>query len=111
MKLVLAFIQPFMADQVAGALHEIAGVTGATFTDVRGFGRGRARNSAWPENVFGTVAKTRIDVIVADDLADRVVLAIQTAAHTGNRGDGKVFVMPVTRGVRVATGEGDDGTV
>ena len=109
MKYVIAFVQPFVASRVADALHEVAGVTGATFTDVRGFGSGRRNDPRHdhqdPEAIMGTTPKVRVEVMIRDALETEVVQAIRTAAHTGNRGDGKVFVTALTRAVRIRTGE------
>jgi nitrogen regulatory protein P-II 1 len=111
MKLVIASIQPFMAPDVVQALHRVPGLTGATFSEVKGFGRGRATLGANAEALYGTVDKLRIEVVVSDDLEDQVVRAIRTAAHTGNRGDGKIYAVAVTRALRIATGEEGDNAV
>lgn len=111
MKMVIAYIQPFMSDGVEAALHRIEGLTGATFVDVRGFGRGRQADPRDAEVLRGTVPKVRIEVIVPDELEAAVVRAIEGAARTGNRGDGKVVVIPVSRALRVATGEEGDAAV
>ncbi len=109
MKMVIAFIQPFMAPDVVHALHRVPGLTGATFTDVKGFGRGRPTDSPTAEVLYGTADKVRIEVVVPEDLEDVVAEAIREAARTGNRGDGKIYVLPVERAVRIATAEeGDD---
>lgn len=105
MKMVIAFIQPFMSDAVEAALHRIGGLTGATFADVRGFGRGGHPDAPASEGVLGTVHKVRVEVIVPTALEDEVVRAIERAARTGNRGDGKIVVVAVSRALRIATGE------
>lgn len=105
MKMVIAFVQQFMAPHVVAALHQVPGLTGATFTDVRGFGRGRTTDTPDPELLYGTVEKVRVEVMVRDDMESAVVHAIREAGHTGNRGDGKIYVLPVDRAVRIATGE------
>ncbi len=111
MKVVIAFIQPFMAEKVVEALHAVPGLSGATFTEVRGFGRGRAKDEATPteteveEELFGTLPKVRVEAMVRDGLEDLVVRTIRDAAHTGNRGDGKVYVSSIDRAVRISTGE------
>ena len=111
MKHVIAFIQPFMADKVVDALHEVTDVAGASFSDVRGFGRGRRGRKAGSEEIFGTVPRVRVDVMVPDTLVDVVVKTIQAAAHTGNRGDGKVYVAALEHAVRISTGEEGDAAV
>ena len=111
MRMVIAFVQPFMAPQVVSALHQVPGLTGATFTDVKGFGRGQPTDAPTSEVLYGTATKVRIEVMVRDDLEAAVVRAIREAAHTGNRGDGKVYVLPVARALRIATGEEGDEAV
>lgn len=112
MKYIIAFVQPFMADKVVHALHAIDGLSGATFTRVRGFGRGRAKASPFSaEGIVGTSDKLRVEAMVPDALEDRVVQAIVAAAHTGKIGDGKVYVTAVERAVRIRTGETGDVAV
>ena len=109
MRMVIAFVQPFMAPQVVTALHQVPGLTGATFTDVKGFGRGRTTDAPDPELLYGTAGRVRVEVIVRHDMENAVVHALREAGHTGNRGDGKIYVLPVDRAIRIATGEeGDD---
>jgi nitrogen regulatory protein P-II 1 len=104
MKQIIAFVQPFMADKVVDALHAVKGLPGATVTECRGFGRGRARTQG-REDLLGTVPRVRIDAMVPDGIVDEVVKTIREAAHTGNRGDGKVYVAPLEDAVRISTGE------
>lgn len=109
MRLVIAYVQPAMADRVVDALHRVSGVTGATFVDARGFGRGRADDPATPEGIFGTAPRVRVEVAVRAAYAPAVVEAIRTAAYTGRRGDGKILVLPLDAATRISTGEeGDD---
>lgn len=105
LRMIVAFVQPFMASKVVHALHQVKGLSGATFTDVRGFGRGRLADTAIPEVIAGTADRVRVDVVVPQALEQEVVDAIQRAAHTGNRGDGKIYVLTVARAVRISTGE------
>lgn len=105
MQLVIAYVQPFLAPRVIDALHTVPGVTGATFVDARGFGRGIRGTAPTPEGVYGTVPRVRVEVAVHDGLVDAVVRAIHTAAHTGQRGDGKILVLPLDRATRISTGE------
>jgi len=110
MKMVIAFIQPFMAQQVVHALHRVPGLTGASFTEVKGVGRGRPTDAPSAEALYGTSNKVRVEVMVREDIADAVVRALHEGAQTGKRGDGKIYVLPVERAVRIATGEeGADG--
>ena len=106
MRLVTAVIKPFKLDDVKDALKEI-GVTGMTVTEVRGFGRqgGHTETYRGAEYRVDFVPKVSIEVVVDDDLADRVVDTIAGAAATGQIGDGKIWVTEVERLVRIRTGE------
>jgi nitrogen regulatory protein PII len=105
MRLIVAFVQPFMAADVSRALHALPGLTGASFANVRGFGRGRQRPAADPEEIYGSSPRVRIEVMVPDQLEDAVVRAIAATAHTGSRGDGKIYVMELLNAHRISTGE------
>lgn len=111
MKMIIAIVQPFMAGDVSHALHQMRGVTGASFTDVRGFGRARRPGMRGGEIVTDEAAKVRIEVVVRDEQAEAVARTIREAARTGNRGDGKIFVLPVERALRISTEEEGDTVV
>lgn len=106
MKKIEAIIKPFKLDDVREALSEI-GITGMTATEVRGFGRQKGHTELYrgAEYVVDFLPKIKIEVVCADDQVDRCVEAIVTAARTGKIGDGKIFVVPVERVVRIRTGE------
>ena len=109
MKMVVAVVQDHMAQQVVDALHRIPDVTGATFSAVRGFGRGRRRDDDDSvEDLIGTLPRTRVEVVARDGVVPAVVAAIRSAAHTGKRGDGKVFVLPVETALRISNGDTGD---
>lgn len=106
MRMIVAYVQPFMAPQVMEALQQLPGVTGASSSKSEGFGRGRSVVDApVSEELYGTTDKVRLEVVVRDELEDAVVQAIRGAAHTGNRGDGKIFVLQVTKALRIATND------
>jgi nitrogen regulatory protein P-II 1 len=108
MKVIVAFIRPAKEEAVREALHELPGLTGASFSDVRGFGRGRSH--VGDEDILGAAPRVRVEVMANDLLADRVESTIASVAHTGKRGDGKVFVLPLSAAHRISTGEtGADG--
>ena len=111
MKMIIAYVQPAAAPRVVEALHRVPGVTGATFVDASGFGRGRGAEAPVPEVLYGAAPRVRVEVMVRDELEETVVHAIRDAAHTGRRGDGKVYVAPLARAVRVSTGEEGDAAV
>lgn len=108
MKMITAMIQPFMLTKVTRALEEIRDFPGMTVIDVQGFGREKAHHDQGTQNsrmedVVDFVKKVRIEIATHDDMVDRIVETIVGAAHTGNRGDGKVFVWPLESAVRVKT--------
>lgn len=105
MRVVIAFVQPFMVSAVIQAIHEVHGVTGASYGTVRGFGRGRSRDRAIKETLEGGTERMRVEVMINDDIEDAVVHAIQHAAHTGTDGDGKIYVVRLEQAHRIATGE------
>ena len=110
MKLVTAIVKPHRIDDVKDALREI-GVGGLTTTDVEGFGRQRGHTEVYrgAEYQVDFVPKVRIEVVVSELDASRVVDAVVEAASTGQIGDGKVWVTTIDEIVRVRTGErGDD---
>ena len=76
-------------------------------TDVRGYGHQRGHTEKYRGNTYvvNLLPKIKLELVVPDDLADGVVAAIEDAARTGEIGDGKVFVTPVERAIRIRTGE------
>ncbi|USI73066.1 P-II family nitrogen regulator [Sphingomonas morindae] len=106
MKKIEAIIKPFKLDEVKEALHEV-GVSGITVTEAKGFGRQKGHTELYrgAEYVVDFLPKVKLEVVVDDPLADRVVEAIQAAAQTGRIGDGKIFVLPVETAIRIRTGE------
>lgn len=106
MKLITAIIKPYKFDPVRDALTAI-GVDGMTVTEVKGFGRQKGHTEIYrgAEYTTNLVPKLRVDVVVADDMAERTIEAIRHAGHTGTIGDGKIFVTEVTEAVRIRTGE------
>lgn len=106
MKMVIAYLQPSTAADVVHALHQVPGLTGASFANVRGFGRGREpRVNHPPEVLLEDADRVRVEAMIQDELEDAVVTAILKAARTGKSGDGKIYVAELTRAVRIATGE------
>lgn len=103
MKLVLAFVQPFKIDAVTRELERIPTFPGMSIGNVRGFGREHALVAQPQEQLEDFTDKVQIEAVVNDDLVDLVINAIARAAHTGQYGDGMIFVLPVERSVRIAT--------
>lgn len=106
MKKIEAIIKPFKLEEVKDALTEI-GVFGMTVTEVRGFGRQKGHKEAYrgTEYTVEFVPKTKIEVVVADTLVEKVIETIIRTAKTGSIGDGKIFVTTLGEVVRIRTGE------
>jgi nitrogen regulatory protein P-II 1 len=106
MKLITAIVKPFKLDDVKEALRG-AGVQGMTVSEAQGFGRQRGHTEVYrgAEYTVDFVPKVRVEVVVDDADAERVVNAIVQAARTDKIGDGKVWVTPVESIVRIRTGE------
>jgi nitrogen regulatory protein P-II 2 len=108
MKIVMAIIKPFKLEEVRDALTSL-GVHGLTVTEVKGYGRQKGHTEIYrgAEYAVSFLPKIKIEVAVPGDLVPRVVDGITAAARTGQIGDGKIFVMPLERAVRIRTGETD----
>jgi nitrogen regulatory protein P-II 1 len=106
MRKIEAVIKPFKLDEVKEALHGI-GIQGMTVTEVRGFGRQKGHTELYrgAEYVVDFLPKIKLEIAVTDDMVDKVVEAIVTAANTGRIGDGKIFVLPMEEVIRIRTGE------
>src|SRR5262245_25656371 len=112
MKKIEAVIKPFKLDDVKEALSEL-GVVGMTVTEVRGFGRQKGHTELYrgSEYTIDFLPKVKVEVVVSDDLADKVVSVIAAAAKTGSIGDGKVCVLPLGQAVRIRTGETGESAI
>ena len=113
MKEIKAIMQPFLISKVVEALKLIPGLPGVTVSDVRGFGRAHAVGAVdtVEEGAVEYVKKSKLEVVVPDNLAKDVIETIQRHAHTGNPGDGKIFVYQVEDVVRIRTGEHGDSAI
>ena len=105
MKHVIAFIQDHKLAQVTHALHGIDGLTGVTASSVRGFGRARrVEDKREITDALELLSqRIRLDIFCSDDRVETVIETIRSAAHTGLRGDGKVYVGPVEDALRIET--------
>ena len=106
MKLIMAVVKPHKLDEVREALTA-AGILGLTASEVKGFGRQRGHTEIYrgAEYTVSFVPKVKIEVVVADGQIEQAVEAISKAAHTGQIGDGKIFVYDCLSAVRIRTGE------
>ncbi len=112
MKMIVAVIKPSRLDAALEAVTE-AGASGITVTEVRGYGRQRGKTEVYrgAEYEIRLLPKVRLEIAVPDDLAPKVVEALQAAANTGKIGDGKVFVMDLEGALRIRTGERDAAAI
>jgi|SRR5450631_2587633 nitrogen regulatory protein P-II 2 len=109
MKIVTAIIKPFKLDEVRDALTAI-GVHGLTVTEVKGYGRQKGHTEIYrgAEYAVSFLPKLKIEVAVPAELVDKTIETITATARTGQIGDGKIFVSPIERAVRIRTGEKDE---
>jgi nitrogen regulatory protein P-II 1 len=112
MKLITAIIKPFKLEAVKEALTQV-GVEGMTVSEVKGFGRQKGHTEVYrgSEYTVDFLPKIKLEVVVADDIKDKVVSAIVNAAKTGKIGDGKVFISPVDDVIRIRTDEHGDAAI
>jgi len=106
MKKVEAVIKPFKLDEVKEALHKL-GVQGLTVTEVKGFGRQKGHTELYrgAEYVVDFLPKIKLEVVISDEMVDKVVGAVIESAGTGRIGDGKIFILPLDEVIRIRTGE------
>jgi nitrogen regulatory protein P-II 1 len=106
MKLIVGIVKPFKLNDVKEALHGL-GVQGLTVSEVQGFGRQRGHTEVYrgAEYTVDFVPKMRLEILVDDEDAQRVVDGLMDAARTGQIGDGKVWVIPIDAAFRIRTGE------
>jgi nitrogen regulatory protein P-II 1 len=105
MKEIKAIIRPFKMPEVIDALRGIEDLPGLTISEIRGFGR-TLGSSLQEQNAAGVaeqMPRIKLEVVVSDDRVDEIVDVIQRHAHTGNSGDGKIFVLPVADAVKIRT--------
>jgi len=112
MKLIMAVVKPHKLDEVREALTA-AGIVGLTASEVKGFGRQRGHTEIYrgAEYTVSFVPKVKIEVVVADNQIEQAVEAISKAAHTGQIGDGKIFVYDCMSAVRIRTGEAGEAAL
>lgn len=112
MKKIETIIKPFKLDDLKEALHEL-GIQGMTVSEVKGFGRQKGHTEIYrgAEYVVDFIPKIKVETVVADDMADKVVERIMATVRTGKIGDGKIFVLPVEKVCRIRTGETDNDAI
>jgi nitrogen regulatory protein PII len=112
MKMVVAVIKHFKLDSVKDALTQ-AGIQGMTLTEVKGFGRQKGHVEIYRGTSFEVrfIPKLKIEIAVADDRLEEVIGVIQKSAHTGEIGDGKIFVYDLQDAIRIRTEERGDSAL
>ncbi len=112
MKLIMAVIKPFKLEEVREALTPL-GIEGMTVSEVKGFGRqkGQAEIYRGAEYQVNFLPKVKIEIACDDGVVEQIVEAIQKTATTGKIGDGKIFVYPLEKAVRIRTGETDSAAL
>ena len=112
MKLITTIIKPFKLEEVRQSLDAI-GIMGMTITEVKGFGRQKGHTELYrgAEYVIDFLPKIKIEIAVSSDQVDAVISAITQSASTGKIGDGKIFVSPLEKVIRIRTGEEDQDAI
>jgi nitrogen regulatory protein P-II 1 len=112
MKKIEAIIKPFKLEDVKEALNKV-GVQGLTVSEAKGYGRQKGHTELYrgAEYVVDFLPKVKVEVVIEDSMLDSAIEAIQTAAHSGKIGDGKIFVSPVEEVIRIRTGEKGAGAI
>ena len=112
MKLITTIIKPFKLEEVRQSLDAI-GISGMTITEVKGFGRQKGHTELYrgAEYVIDFLPKIKIEIAVSSDQVDAVISAITKSASTGKIGDGKIFVSPLEKVIRIRTGEEDQDAI
>ncbi|MCF6271017.1 MAG: P-II family nitrogen regulator [Melioribacteraceae bacterium] len=107
MKEIKAIIRPFKLDDVVTALHKIEELPGLTISEIKGFGRTKAKGApdSFLDGLHNYIKRIKIEIVVNDNLVTEVVDVIQQTAYTGNSGDGKIFVIEVANTIRIRTNE------
>lgn len=113
MKEIKAIIRPFKLLEVTEALQKIEGLPGVTVSEIKGFGKSRAKNAKdkVTYEMVEFIPRIQLEVVVVDEMADEVVNVIQKYSHTGNTGDGKIFIVNVEDVVKIRTNERGENAI
>ena len=105
MKEIKAYIKPHKLSKVTLALHKVEGLTGISVVDVRGFGRGKAKNAPHRivEDLVDYIPYVKIEIVCLDKKLEEIISVIQKEAHTGLRGDGKIYISTIEDAARIQT--------
>ncbi len=107
MKEIKAIIRPFKLDDLITELHKIEDLPGITISEIKGFGRSKAKNASdsFQDGLHNYIKRIKIEIVVNDKMVDKVINSIKKVAYTGNSGDGKIFVLEVINTIRIRTDE------
>ncbi|RKY91679.1 MAG: P-II family nitrogen regulator [Ignavibacteriae bacterium] len=113
MKHIIAYIKPHKLSKLTLALQKVEGLTGMSALDIRGLGRGRDKDDPHrtEEDLMDYVPHVKFEIFCKDELLEEIVSIIQTVAHTGLRGDGKIYICGVSDAIRISTGERGEAAV
>lgn len=113
MKEIKAYIKPHKLSAVTAALHKVEGLTGMSVVDVRGFGGGGEKDAPHRvvDDLVDYVPHAKIEIVCSDELVEEIMSTIEKVAHTGLRGDGRIFVVNVETAVHIETGERGNAAV
>lgn len=112
MNLVIAIIKPYKLDDVRESLNDI-GISGMTVTEVKGFGRQQGRHELYrgAEYDIDFVPKVKIEIAAVSDRVEQIIEIICKSAKSGEIGDGKIFVLPLSQVIRIRTGEQSESAI
>lgn len=112
MKEIKAYIQPFMLDKVTNALHAIH-IHGMSVMDAKGFGK--EKDESYPhqtaDDLVDFTPKIRVEIICSDEDCNKIIETIQKSAHTGRKGDGKIFVSNLEQAISILTGKQNEEAI
>jgi nitrogen regulatory protein P-II 1 len=113
MKHIITYIKPHKLSKVTLALHKIEDLTGISVLDIKGFGRTKTKDEPHTivEDLVDYVPHVKIEIFCEDSLVENIVNTIKTAAHTGLRGDGKIYISTVDDAIRISTGERGESAI
>ncbi|HED07718.1 MAG TPA: P-II family nitrogen regulator [Ignavibacteria bacterium] len=113
MKHIITYIKPHKLSEVTLALHKIKDLTGISVLDIKGFGRIKTKDEPHRivEDLVDFIPHVKIEIFCKDFLVEKIVNTIKTVAHTGLRGDGKIYITPVDDAVRISTGERGEAAI
>lgn len=113
MKEIKAIIRDFKLDNVITELHKIEGLPGITISEIKGYGKAKAEgaNDAIREGLHLFVKRIKIEMVIHNNMVEKVIETILSTAHTGNPGDGKIFITSIDDTIKIRTNERGEGAI